>query len=139
MEREFNNLVVEGNSITKDYMNKLTYDSLVKYYGDSVVLDDYSGYSWALRSHYYMDYYLFNYSFCISVACNVAREIINGNKDMLNRYLRFLSTGGNTLPLDAFKILGVDLSDDSVYINAIKYFNEMLDKFIEIGGDLNGK
>ena len=58
---------------------------------------------------------------------------------MLNRYLRFLSTGGNTLPLDAFKILGVDLSDDSVYINAIKYFNEMLDKFIEIGGDLNGK
>ncbi len=132
MEQDFYNHVLSGNSITKDYMDKLTVDSLKKYYGDEVVLDEYSKNSWIVRSHYYMDYYLFDYAFCISVATYVASEILNGNKEMLDRYMKFLSIGSDSWPIDTFKILGIDLTKKEVYEKAIQYFESLLDKFEEL-------
>ena len=75
-----------------------------------------------------MNYYLFNYAFCISVATNVATKILDGNKDMLDKYLKFLKTGSDTDVLDVFKIIDIDLEDKCVYENAIKYFDSMVNK-----------
>lgn len=137
MESDFYDYAMKGNSLTKDYMNKLTIDSLKKYYGDSVKLDEYSGYSWARRSHYYDSFYLYNYAFCISVASYVANNILNGNEDIKDKYIKFLKTGSNVDPIDAFKILGANMEDENVYLSAIKYFDSMIDKFNSIyeGGE----
>ena len=132
MEQDFYDHVLEGNSITKDYMDKLTLDSLKKFYGDEVKLDEYSKNSWMVRSHYFLDYYLFDYAFCISVATYVASEILNGNKDMLDKYMKFLSVGSDSWPIDTFKILGIDLTKKDVYEKAIQYFDSLLDKFEEL-------
>ncbi len=132
MELDFYNYVSEGNNITKDYIDDLTKKSLDKYYGDIVKKDEYYGLSWARRSHYYMNYYLFAYAFCISVASYVASEILNGNKEMLDNYIKFLSTGSDVEIVDTYKILGIDICDKNVYIKAINYFDSMLDKFVEL-------
>ena len=126
MELDFYNYVSEGNTITKDYMNDLTLKGLKKYYGKSVQMDEYSSYSWMRRSHYYMNYYLFNYAFCISVASSVAKKILDGDEEMLDKYIEFLKTGSDVDPMDVFKILDVDLTKKEVYENAIKYFDEMV-------------
>ena len=132
MELDFYQYVNDGNMITKDYMNELTIKSYDKYYGNCVKRDDYSKLSWTIRSHYYMNYYLFAYAICISIASYVASEILSGNKEMLNNYIKFLSTGSNVDNPDIFKILGIDVTDKNVYIKAIKYFDYMLDKFVEL-------
>ncbi len=129
MEQEFYDYVSAGGSITKDYMNELTLNSLKKYYGNEVELDEFSSNSWMVRSHYYMDYYLYNYAFCISVASYVASEILDGNKDMLDKYMKYLTVGSDVWPKDAFAILGVDLTKEDVYEKAIKYFTSLLDEF----------
>ncbi len=129
MEQEFYKLVDNGGTITKEYMDNLTIDSLKKYYGNIVKLDKYSGVSWTRRSHYYMFYYLYAYSFCISIAAYVANEILNGNKIVLAKYLEFLKTGSDKWPIEAFNVLGVDLTKDDVYLGAIKYYNSLLDEF----------
>lgn len=126
MEIDFYNHVNEGNSITKDYMNELDINSVKKYYGDVVEYDEYSCLSWVRRSHYYMNYYLFNYAFCISIATNVASEILNGNKNILDKYLKFLKTGSDVDVAQVFKIIDIDLEDENVYKNAIEYFDNML-------------
>ena len=135
MELDFNNYVNEGNTITKDYMKELEMNSLKKYYGKEIKLDDLSGLSWVRRSHYYMNYYLFNYAFCISVATNVASKILDDDKEMLDKYLKFLKTGSNVDVVDVFKIIDVDLEDKNVYENAIKYFDSMVNKLEELIGD----
>ena len=132
IELDFYNYVNDGNTITKDYMKELELDSLKKYYGNIVELDNLSGLSWIRRSHYYMNYYLFNYAFCISVATNVAKEIIDGNSDMLDKYLKFLKTGSNIDIIDVFKIIDIDLENKKVYENAIKYFDSMIEKLEEL-------
>jgi oligoendopeptidase F len=132
MEQDFYNYVNEGNNITKDYMNKLTSDSIDKYYGDTVNKDEFTGLSWIRRSHYYMDYYLYSYSICISIASYVASEILNGNKEMLDNYIKFLSTGTSIDNIEIFNTLGIDVTDKKVYEKAIEYFDSMLDKFVKL-------
>ena len=135
MELDFYNYVNEGNTITKDYMKELELASLNKYYGNTIKLDNISGLSWVTRSHYYNNYYLFDYAFCISVAANVASKILDGDKEMLNKYLKFLKAGSDIDIIDVFKIIDVDLEDRTVYENAIKYFDSMVKKLEELMGD----
>ena len=51
---------------------------------------------------------------------------------MLENYIKFLSTGSDVDTMETFKILGVDLESKDVYENAIKYFDELIDKFNKI-------
>ena len=132
METEFNKYSEEGNAITKEYMNDLDLKSLKEYYGNSVIIDDFANTGWIRRSHYYNNYYLYNYSFCVSVASANALRILNGDKDQLDRYIKFMSLGSDVYPIDAFKVLGFDLTNKEVYETAIKYFDNLVDKFIEI-------
>lgn len=129
MEQEFYKHVEEGNTITKDYMNELTKEYIDNLQGKEVEQDQYSYLSWIRRSHYYMFFYLYSYSICISVASFLASEILNGNKEVLEKYKKFLSIGCNVWPIDAFKTLGIDLTKKDVYEKAIKYYENLLDKF----------
>ena len=141
IEQDFYNHVLNGDAITKDYMNDLTYKSLEKYYGKEVILDEYSKYSWMKRSHYYMPFYLYSYAICISIASYIASEIIKGNKEILDKYIKYLSTGYDKWPMEAFEILGIDLTKKDVYESAIKYFDDIIEEYKTLSkeGEVNGK
>jgi len=132
MEQDMYKFVENGNSLTKEYLDKLSKKSLKKYYGNEISLDKYAKNDWVNRSHYYMCFYLYSYAISISVATTVASEILSGNKDMLSRYIKFLKTGSDKYPMDIFSILGVNIEDEKVYINAIKYFEELINKYEKI-------
>ena len=132
MECDFNKYSCDGNAITKDYMNELDGESIKKFFGNEVLLDDYYNTTWVRRSHFYMNYYLYNYAFCISVASSVASKILKNDKDMLDKYIKFISLGSNMPPKDAFKVLGIDLTKEEVYEDAIKYFDSLIEEFKKI-------
>lgn len=132
MERLMHENVHNGNCLTKEFMYKITKDSLKYYYGNKVKLTKYSPYKWIYRSHYYSNFYLYSYAICISVAASIANDILNGNKETLDKYLKYIKTGSNVKPLDAFKILGIDLEKEDVYLNAIKYFDSLVDELEEL-------
>lgn len=132
LEQDFYEYVENGGTITKDYMDKINIDSFKKYYGDEVILDEYSNISWMRRSHYYMFFYLYSYAFCIAIASYVASEILKGNKEVLDNYLKFLKTGSDNWPVDIYKVLGIDICSKDVYESAIKYYDSLIDKYEEI-------
>ena len=129
LEQDMYKEVFKGNSITRDFMDKKTKNALKRYYGKSVVTDKYIKNGWVTRSHYYMHFYLYSYAICISVASYVASKILAGDKDMLDKYIKFLKTGSDKWPNEAFSVLGINLEDEKVYLDAIKYFDSLLDKF----------
>ena len=132
IEQEMYKEVKNGGMITKDFLDKKARTSLKKYCGPAVKSDKYASNSWVTRSHYYMNFYLYSYAICISVASNVARKILAGDKEMLNNYYEFMKLGSDKWAVDAFKVLGVDLESPEVYQNAINYFDELIDKYYEI-------
>ncbi len=132
MEQNMYDLVKNGGTITKDYLDKITKKSLKQYYGNKVKMDKYSKNSWVTRSHYYMYFYLYNYAISISVAINVAEKILDGDKEMLKNYIKFLSTGSDKWPKEVFEILNVNIENKEVYINAIKYFDKLVEQYDNI-------
>lgn len=132
IEQEMYKEVRNGGMITKDFLDKKSRNSLKKYYGPAVKSDKYVSNSWVTRSHYYMNFYLYSYAICISVASSVANKILSGDNDMLNKYYEFMKLGSDNWAIDAFKVLGVDLESPDVYQNAINYFDELIDKYYEI-------
>ena len=79
-----------------------------------------------------MHFYLYSYAICISVAINVADKILEGDEEMLSNYIKFLSLGSDIWPIDAIKVLGIDLEDENVYINATKYLDKLVQEYNKI-------
>ena len=75
---------------------------------------------------------MYNYAFCVSVAVANASKILSGDREALDRYMKYLSLGGNVYPIDAFKTLGFDLTDSKVYEDAIKYFDLLIEQYEKI-------
>ena len=126
MERLMHDKVHEGGALTKEFMNEISEESLKYYYGDTVKLTSSAKGSWIFRSHYYSNFYLYNYAICVSVASYFASKITDGDKETLDKYLEFLKFGSDIYPLDAFKKLGISLEDENVYKNAILYFDKLI-------------
>ena len=131
LEQEFYKYVEDGGTLTKDYLYDLCEKSLLKFYPNEIQ-SKYEKGAWITRSHYYMFYYLFSYSICVSVASYVSKEILSGNKEMLDKYISFLKTGSDYSVSDVYKVLGIDLENKNVYLDAIDNFNSLIDKFVEI-------
>ena len=79
-----------------------------------------------------MHFYLYSYAICVSVALSVASKILSGDKDMLDRYYKFMKCGSDMWPKDVFMVLGVDLNSKQVYEEAIDYFDTLIDKYYKI-------
>ena len=132
MESDFYKYSLDNNALTKEYLNELSLNSLKKYYGNEVIIDKNGENGWIGRSHYYANFYLYNYAFCVSVAVANASKILSGDREALDRYMKYLSLGGNVYPIDAFKTLGFDLTDSKVYEDAIKYFDLLIEQYEKI-------
>lgn len=132
MEQDMYNYVLNGNSLTKDYLDQLTLTSLKKYYGEEVEMDNYSKNGWIKRSHYYMNFYIYSYAICVSVAVNSAKKIIENDSDFVSKYIDYLKTGSDVWPIDVYKKLGIDLECKDIYINTVNYFNDLIDKYYKI-------
>lgn len=132
MEQEMYDYVSKGSSLTKEFLDGLSYSSLEKYYGDAVELDSYCKNGWIKRSHYYMDFYLYSYAICISVAVVCAKKILSKDRDFVAKYIKFLSTGSDIYPIDVYKILGINLEGEKIYQEAIEYFASLMDKYSDL-------
>lgn len=132
MEEDMYHYVQEGGMLTKEYLDELSYNSLSKYYGEAVEKDDLMKNSWVTRSHFYMNYYLYSYAVCISVACSIAAKILEGDQETLDHYINFLKTGSDKWPNEIYEKLGISLEKEKVYCDAIKYFDSLIEQFEKI-------
>lgn len=136
MEQDMYDYINDGGTLSKDYLGNLTRKYLEKYEGGKIEMDDYRNLKWVMRSHYYSEFYLYDYAVCISIASHVASKILDGDKEMLENYIKFLGCGLDKWPMAIFKVLGVDVEDEAVYKSAINYFESMLDKFEKISEEV---
>lgn len=139
VEQEFHKLVENNDMITPEFLDAETLKYLKKYFGEYVNIDKYVCNNWITRSHYYMNYYLYSYAISISVAIGVSKKIIDGDKEMLRRYLEFLKCGDDKWTNEAFEILGFDLENKKIYEGACDYLDYLIDKYYEIleNGEVN--
>lgn len=121
--------IEKGNSVTAKFLNEEVEKLLDFYQGGIIENDKYAKLLWVTRSHYYMNFYLFNYAICICVATFFARRIIEGDDLILSQYQEFMKKGSYLHPMEVFEEVGIDLTKRDIYEEAVQYFNSQLDLY----------
>lgn len=129
LENKAYTLIDNGETIDAEYLSSTIYDIRSKYYKDVVNLDDKSKYSWIRREHYFYPFYLFKYATGVSAAIMIASKIINNEADMKNKYISFLKMGDTDYPVELLKKIGIDMTKEEVYENAVNFFSNLIDEF----------
>ena len=131
-EKEIYESVKNNEILTAEVLNEKYFDLNKKYFGDSVILDEEIKYEWSRIPHFYYFFYVYKYATSICASTYIANEIINGNEEVKNKYLKFLTLGGSMYPVDELKTIGIDMNDSKIFENAIDYFKKILDEFIKL-------
>ncbi len=133
---EFERIVHEKSDnnkpLTKDILNN-TYNELMNKYSGGIVKEHkLQKYGWSRINHFYSSFYYYKYAFGISCATFVANKILNGDKDILDKYIKFLKLGDSVYPTDALKVLGIDMCNKEILIDTIKFFDSKISEFESI-------
>lgn len=118
----------KGQSLTEENFSTTYYELNKLYYGDNVISDDEIRYEWARIPHFYSSFYVYKYATGLSSAISIAYEILNGNTEVRDAYLKFLQSGGSDYPLNILKNVGVDLTTKKPVLTAMKVFKDKLEE-----------
>ena len=115
---------LQETGIMEEYyeLNKL-------YFGDSVTLDEDIKYEWSRIPHFYYNFYVYKYVIGLSCACYIVSNILSGDIEARDNYLKFLSSGGSMYPAEELAIAGIDITSSEVIEAALKMFDETIDDF----------
>ena len=131
MFAEFEKLIHEqvekGGALTPDVLNDLYYDLNLAYFGEEMVVDREISLEWARIPHFYMTFYVYKYATGFAAATALSQQILKEGKTAVERYLRFLKSGGSDYPLELLKKAGVDMSSAQPIRDALQVFESTLD------------
>jgi oligoendopeptidase F len=126
-----------GQPLTSDVLNRTYGDILKKYYGHDkgiCIIDDLYTREWSFVPHFYYNFYVYQYATSFTASQALAEKVLSGDKESLNRYIKFLSSGGSDYPISLLKNAGVDMTTDEPFNNAIKMMNQLMDEVEKIIG-----
>lgn len=89
-EKEENN-----ETLTEKVLSDVYYDLNKKYYGENIISDEEIRYEWARIPHFYNSFYVYKYATGLSVACAIAKSILENKEGALENYIKFLSSGSS--------------------------------------------
>lgn len=128
-ELETHTRAEQGKPLSADILNGLMADLFKEGYGDEVEDDrDRTGVTWAQFGHLYRNFYVYKYTTGISGAHALAKPILAGDVDAVDRYHGFLKAGGSRYPIDNLKLTGVDLTTPGPVESAFEYLASLVDR-----------
>ena len=126
-ERETHSYAEGGGVLTPDYLCLLWEKLNADYYGPEMVIDTELCAEWARIPHFYTAFYVYKYVTGFTAANAFASSILSGEVKAVERYLRFLKSGGSDYSLNILRRAGVDLTSDEPFERTMKFFDERLD------------
>lgn len=97
-EREMHKLYESGEALTQEALCKIYYDLNLKYFSPAVEVDRYIEMEWARIPHFYSSFYVYKYSTGFSAAVAFAKNILSGDKTLLEKYIGLIEERWKTLP-----------------------------------------
>lgn len=131
LENKAYEMLDKNEIIGEEFLTNTIKEIKEKYYGKEVELDELSSHSWIRREHYFYPFYLYKYATGVVAAITVATKIIKNEDDMQQKYIKFLKSGDTNYPVELLKNIGIDMTKEDVYDNAISFFSDLIDEFNE--------
>lgn len=130
-ELAMHELAENGEPLTGKVLSKLYGDIVRKYYGHDkgvCFVDSKVDIEWAFVPHFYMGFYVYQYSTSFIASQALSEIVLNGDKKDVDCYLKFLSAGGSKYPIDILKDAGIDMTTSTPFEKAIAKMNRIMDE-----------
>lgn len=127
-ELEMYQKLEHGESISATIYNELYKTLLIKYYGESVTVNDIDSYAWMEYPHFYLDYYLYSYATSFAASIQISSDILTKGEAGFLRFEHFLKAGISDYPVEIIKKAGVDLLSAEPYNAVAEKLNELMDE-----------
>lgn len=125
-EQQTHELAEAGEPLTVERF-KQTYRALLEaYFGPDFALDPQLDLECFRIPHFYNAFYVYKYATGLSAAIALSRRVLEGGKQELNDYLRFLRGGCSQDPLDLLRGAGVDMASPQPVLAALDRFEELV-------------
>ncbi|WP_462420128.1 oligoendopeptidase F [Salinicoccus sp. Marseille-QA3877] len=129
-EHEIHRLKEEGVPLTASKLDEVYGGLNKKYYGDAVDYDEFIEVEWARIPHFYMNYYVYQYSTGYAAAATLSKQVLDGGEEVRDRYINeFLKKGSSNYPIEILKNAGVDMTTREPIDHAMRVFESQLDEF----------
>ncbi len=128
-------LAEKGESLTGERFSQIYLDILKKYYGHDkgvTYIDDRYAIEWAYIPHFYYNFYVFQYSTSFTASTMLAEKMLHGGKEMVKKYIDFLSSGNSDYAIPTLKKVGVDMTTDEPFDITIAKLNAVMDEMEKI-------
>lgn len=121
--------IANNEGLSNQYITNLYHELSEKYYGDNVNIHEFTKYSCYYVPHFYYNYYVYKYTIGMCVSSVIAKKIADNDKEQIEKYIRFLKSGGSKYPVDLLSDAGVNPLDDSIYNQAFETFKNDVEEF----------
>lgn len=127
--------VEQGGALSPDFMTDLWASLTEQYYGPDLTLDEFTGVKWSRIPHFYMTYYVYQYATSYAASEAILDRILSGEKGMIDRYLKLLSSGGRDYPIELLKECGVDMNTPAPFEATLKRFTDQVAELDRLSQD----
>ena len=117
-----------GGVLTAESARKIYRDIFQKFEGPELVLDSLDDLGCLRISHFYNNFYVYQYATGYAAAVALSRKILEGKQEALNSYLGLLKAGDSDYPINLLKSAGVDMSSPEPINETIKLFASLVDQ-----------
>ena len=127
--------VEEGKSLTADWLDNLYLDLTRRYYGHEkgvVQVDDYIECEWGNVPHFFLNFYVFQYSTGMIASMALTQSVFHGEKGAVDKYLGMLKAGGSDYPISLLQKAGVDMTKIDPYDAALARFDNLVGEMEKI-------
>jgi oligoendopeptidase F len=138
-ELAFHQMAEKGETLTGENLSALYLRITRDYYGhDKGVcqVDDLIGAEWAYISHFYYNFYVYQYATSLvastALAKGIREEAPRGETRRRDAYLKLLRAGGSQYPMDLLREAGVDLNTSAPFDASIAEMNGIIDEMERI-------
>jgi oligoendopeptidase F len=138
-EQRMHEMAQSGQPLTGEALAELYSDITHKYYGHDrrvAVVDDYVANEWSYVSHFYSPFYVYQYATSFTASTALAEKVLAREPGALERYRKFLASGGSNYPIDLLKDAGVDMSSAEPLDLTIRKMNRVMDEMEGLLGKL---
>lgn len=131
-QREVYRMVDRGEGLHADNLNKLKRNTLEKFWGDAIEINEGAELTWMRQPHYYMGLYPYTYSAGLTIATQVSKRVISGDEKALEDWKKVLKAGGTKTPVELAKMAGVDISTDTPLLDTIEHIGSIIETIITL-------
>ncbi|MGX7143963.1 oligoendopeptidase F [Facklamia languida] len=135
LEADFQRKVYQAvdrfENLNADKLNRFFYDTLKKFWGDALEINEGAELTWMRQPHYFMGLYSYTYSAGLTIGTQVGLKIANQDQEVIENWLTALKAGSSLNPLELTNYVGVDMSTPDALRATIQYVSSLVDHLEE--------